>query len=94
MAQTNYQRGANKERRIVNAAREKGYLAFRSAGSHSPIDVFILKPKTFEIILIQSKLYNKKMSNNAKDKLVGSIKQFEGIYKVQCAVLEKGSNEI
>lgn len=58
MARTNYQRGADKERRIINffKARFPDCIAFRSAGSHSPIDVVIIHPVTGEIRLIQSKL--------------------------------------
>lgn len=56
MSRTNYQRGADKERRIVNKFRDEGCLAFRSAGSHSPIDVIALNPFTKIIKLIQSKL--------------------------------------
>ena len=42
---TMYQKGADRERKIVNRAREKGHIAFRSAGSHSPIDVCIIDKK-------------------------------------------------
>ena len=44
----NYLKGVRKERKIVNIARNEGKLAFRSAGSHSPIDVFILDKKVFK----------------------------------------------
>jgi len=56
MAKTNYQRGAAKELRIVNKFRAIGCISFRSAGSHSPIDVVVIDPKTWKIKLIQSKL--------------------------------------
>ncbi len=36
---TNYQRGYEIERKIVNEHRKAGDIAFRSAGSHSPVDV-------------------------------------------------------
>ena len=52
---TNYQKGANEERRIVNSFREKGWIALRSAGSHSQIDVVAINSTTKEIKLIQSK---------------------------------------
>ena len=42
MGNANYIKGANKERKFVNDARASGKIAFRSAGSHSPIDVCII----------------------------------------------------
>lgn len=85
--QTNYKRGADKERRIVNRFREAGYLAFRSAGSHSPIDVFALNPKTHEIILVQSKL-GKFLSNPAREKIIQEGKKLNGIYTLSFALME------
>lgn len=55
MAITNYRKGSDKERRIVNKARKEGKIAFRSAGSHSPIDVCIIDLKGHQIEFIQSK---------------------------------------
>ena len=52
---TNYERGANKERKIVNDCRRAGLIAFRSAGSHSPIDVCVIDVKERIIRFIQSK---------------------------------------
>lgn len=52
---TNYQRGADAERRLVNKARKEGEIAFRSAGSHSPIDVTIINPELKRIMFIQRK---------------------------------------
>ena len=39
MVNRNYQRGYYIENKVVNEFRKKGYLAFRSAGSHSMADV-------------------------------------------------------
>jgi Holliday junction resolvase len=36
---TNYRRGYEIERKLVNELREHGWTAVRSAGSHSPFDV-------------------------------------------------------
>lgn len=52
---TNYARGAEVERFLVNGARGKHQLAFRSAGSHSSIDVFILDEHEETVDLIQCK---------------------------------------
>lgn len=83
MLNRNYKNGANKERKLVNREREKGRLSFRSAGSHSPIDVFSLD-KQGVIKLIQSK--PKTMSENAKQKILDNLKQYEGFYEVVCVV--------
>ena len=56
MALTNYRRGADKERRIVNKYRKAGKIALRSAGSHSIIDVVAIDKENKVIYLIQSKL--------------------------------------
>ena len=68
MANLNYRRGADKERRIVNEARKNGCIAFRSAGSHSPIDVCLVDHKNRVIKLIQCK---------SSKKLKGGIKPSE-----------------
>src|SRR3990167_6568293 len=55
MSNPNYIKGVAKERRLVNYAKAKGCIAFRSAGSHSPIDVVIIDPKKALIRFIQCK---------------------------------------
>ena len=50
-----YAKGVRYERQIVNNAREKGKIAFRSAGSHSPIDVCIIDKESKRIQFIQAK---------------------------------------
>jgi Holliday junction resolvase len=51
----NYEKGVRYERKIVNAARAAGLIAFRSAGSHSPVDVVIIDPKKRLVSFIQAK---------------------------------------
>lgn len=58
MPNNNYKKGANFERSIVNKAREDGLIAFRSAGSHSPIDVVIIDIEAGIIDLLQCKAGN------------------------------------
>jgi Holliday junction resolvase len=55
MASKIYRRGADKERKLVKRAKEEGKIAFRSAGSHSPIDVCIIDHANRRIDLIQCK---------------------------------------
>ena len=85
MPNSAYKRGAEKERRIVNSFKAKGCLAFRSAGSHSPIDVFVLNPKSHEIKLIQSKL-GKSYTQSFKDKLLRELEKYNGSYEVSAEV--------
>jgi len=54
---TNYQRGYEIERKIVNEHRKMGCVAFRSAGSHSPIDVVYVDK--FGVHLLQVKRVKK-----------------------------------
>jgi Holliday junction resolvase len=56
MAYTHYRAGAERERRIVKRLKAEGFIAVRSAGSHSIIDVWAINPKTRIIRLIQSKM--------------------------------------
>lgn len=61
MPNKNYVRGSTKEREVVNQARSQGFLSFRSAGSHSKIDVVIAEPnKTYFLQLkrVKTKYYN------------------------------------
>jgi Holliday junction resolvase len=50
---TNYRRGYEIERKIMNQFRVGGYVALRSAGSHSPFDVVAIGPNV--VMLIQVK---------------------------------------
>lgn len=80
-----YRKGADREREIVNIFRKKGYLSFRSAGSHSPIDIFALNPETKVILLIQSKA-GKSYSPTFKNKLLNELKIYEGSFSVKVGV--------
>ena len=82
MPNKNYLKGVRFERKLVNEARNKGLIAFRSAGSHSPIDVVIIDTIKGYIELIQckkAKSYDKsKYSNNKiKEYLVSFMIQEE-----------------
>jgi len=70
---------------VVNEAKAKGNLAFRSAGSHSPIDVVEIDYNSKVIHLIQCK--PESMSNNAKDKLYLENAKLEGTYIVYFDVI-------
>ena len=88
MPRTNYQRGADKERRILNAFRKKGCIALRSAGSHSIIDVVVIDPYTFNIKLIQAKTstrgtHETKLSEKARQKIIDFGSKLDGLYHVR-----------
>ncbi|MFC1737388.1 hypothetical protein ACFL1X_14850 [Candidatus Hydrogenedentota bacterium] len=56
MPNKTYLKGVRKERKVVKHLKEDGWeIAQRSAGSHSPIDVFAINKKTKVIKLIQCK---------------------------------------
>jgi len=77
---TNYERGADKERRIVNRFKKRDWVALRSAGSHSPIDVIAIDPKEKEIKLIQSKLGY--LAPSQVTKILKDGEKLNGNYKV------------
>lgn len=79
MPNYNYNKGVRKERAIVNAARKRGLIAFRSAGSHSPIDCVIINIKLKSVRFIQSKPDS--MSKNKRKQLAEEHKELNDLYK-------------
>ena len=61
-----YAKGVRKELKFVNEAKQDGLIAFRSAGSHSEIDVCIINIKERVIRFIQCKPDNFPMSQKLK----------------------------
>lgn len=55
MPNNKYLRSVKKERQIVNEARIDGWIAARSAGSHSPYDCWLWNPKEKLVRLVQVK---------------------------------------
>ena len=43
MSNANYIKGVKLEREVVKIFKDAGWIAFRSAGSHSPFDVILTK---------------------------------------------------
>jgi Holliday junction resolvase len=81
MPNKNYLKGVRKERAIVNEAREKGLIAFRSAGSHSPIDVCVIDMSSRRIEFIQCKPDS--MSDKKKEELEKELQELN--YLFQCS---------
>jgi len=89
MVNKNYQKGTRYERKLVNESREEGKIAFRSAGSHSPIDVVIIDTKNMKIWLYQCK----KGKHNLTKKMVEKFKQQSDLYVAVFDVMEEPADK-
>ena len=69
-----------KERQLVNQARNKGLIAGRTAGSHTPFDLFTIDQKNKTITFVQVK--NKKVYGKEKQELK-KLEQLTGTYQVK-----------
>ncbi len=86
MGNKNYIKGRNKEYRIVHEEKENGAdIAFRSAGSHSPIDVVSINTLTHVIRFIQCKPEH--MADKQKKKLADEQRKLNDIYRAEFVVL-------
>lgn len=85
MPNKNYVKGRAKEYKYVNMMRKKGFIAQRSAGSHSPIDVFAINVKTKEIRLIQCKPDS--LNSHQAQKIREKNKEMNGVFKVSFSVV-------
>lgn len=85
MPNKNYINGRRKEYKLVNIAKQSGFISLRSAGSHSPIDVIIIDKQNKTIKLIQCK--PKTMSQNAKQKLIDEQRELNGLYNITFEVV-------
>lgn len=84
MPNKNYLKGYRKERKLVNEARQKGNIAFRSAGSHSPVDVVIIDSENNKISLVQCKSDN--FADSAKERLLEQYEELNGVFEVEFKV--------
>lgn len=85
MPNPNYIKGRRKEYKICSQERKLGRLAFRSAGSHSPVDVVSVNKKDKVIRFIQCKPDD--FSKKAELKLLEKHREINGVYYVQFEVL-------
>jgi len=85
MPNRNYVNGRAKEYYIKKKEEKNGCLAFRSAGSHSPVDVVSINTTTKTIRLIQCK--PKSMSENKKNKIKEENIGLNGSFQVSFEVL-------
>jgi len=84
MPNKNYIKGRRKEYKVVNEAKAKGLISFRSAGSHSPIDVVIIDLGNKKIELIQCKPDD--MSENKKFLLEQEMQELNNTFNVSFRV--------
>jgi len=86
MVNVNYRRGRNKEYRICNQLKKDGFIiSQRSAGSHSPVDVFAIHKKKKKILFVQAKPNS--MSCAAKKKLEEELSWLNGKFDVEFKVV-------
>ena len=76
-----YLKGKRLENKIVKKLKERGQIAFRSAGSHSPIDVIGIDTKFKIINLIQCK--SGKFTEKEKFKLIEENRNLNGTFEVK-----------
>ena len=81
MVLTNYQRGRNKEYRIVNKLKTQFKIVQRTAGSHSPIDIIAIDPEKKRIRFVQAKLGD--FPESQKKKILKEMENLNGKFDVE-----------
>lgn len=80
--ETNYARGRRREYKAMNLLRRKGCdVVFRSAGSHSPIDVVGIDRTLRKIIFLQCK--PESTTEKQRDKLLSGLVWLSDEYQVE-----------
>ena len=86
MPNRKYVKGRKKEYKIVKELKEKGFdIAQRSAGSHSPIDIFAIHKKERKIVFVQSKPDNFPKSEGRK--ILKELEYLNGNFEVRFYLL-------
>jgi len=86
MGNKNYVKGRNKEYKICNDLRKMGFnIVQRSAGSHSPIDVFSINKELRVIKLIQAKPDN--FSEKQKKEIEQDLNWLNNVFRVEFEVI-------
>lgn len=82
MPNANYVKGRAKEYKVCKNLKENGFdIAQRSAGSHSPIDIFAIKRDEKIIKFVQCKPDN--FSKTEANKILSDLGYLKGIWKVE-----------
>ena len=85
MPNKNYVKGRRKEYKTVHEMRDKGFIAQRTAGSHSPVDVIAIHPEKKLIRLIQCKPDS--MNAHQQQKIRNENKKLNGMFEVKFSVV-------
>ncbi len=86
MSNKEYRKGARKEYKIIKNLKNENYdIAQRSAGSHSPIDVWAINIKDKHIKLIQAKPDNYSIAKT--EALYAENEGLNGTYEVEFVVI-------
>ena len=85
MPNSRYRKGYRKENQLVNSNKSNGCIAFRSAGSHSPVDVCVINLKLKSIRFYQCK--SEDISVKEKQRLEQSLKQLNDFFTVSFQVV-------
>lgn len=91
MPNRNYIKGKCKEQKLAKSWRDKNtrenfpFIAIRSAGSHSPIDVCVIDLEHHEIMLFQCKAGE--FPESEKKKLLEQFKDLNAIFLVRFDVI-------
>lgn len=80
-----YLKGVRKERKLVNTNKALGHISFRSAGSHSPIDVVVINERLKAIRFYQAK--SDKMPQSQITKLEQKYKFLNDFFKASFKVV-------
>ena len=82
MPNKNYIKGRRKEYKVVNELREAGYdIVQRTAGSHSPVDLFAIDKKNRCIRFVQCKPAT--MPQNEINKILDELSWLDGEFNVE-----------
>jgi len=82
MSNKNYRNGARKERKIANDLKAEGWdIAQRSAGSHSPVDVWAVNKKLKKIKCIQAKPDS--MGKKARERIEEEMSWLNNTFRVE-----------
>jgi len=85
MSNPNYVKGRKKEYKLLHQYKKLGFIAIRSAGSHSPIDIIAINPISHRIKLLQSKPDT--MPEKQKEKIEKENEVLNGVFEVSFKVV-------
>lgn len=82
-----YAKGRRFEYQTMHKLEQQGFIAMRTAGSHSPFDIIAINPATQKILLIQCKAGT--ITDKAKHLIRNQWKELNGNYELMFDLLHK-----